>query len=187
MHFITERLLVAKARRGNPQAFAKLYDAYVDQVYRFILFKVRRQEEAQDVASDTFLKVWRYLQEGGQIDSFKAFVYRVARNLVIDQYRKYHNSATVPLETSENLHAPSLEEDIKTRQELSELIEILFDLKDEWREIIILRYVEGFKISEIASILEKNEGAIRVLIHRAQKALKEKHPNYGEPERNKEN
>ncbi len=172
MYFITERLLLAKARRGNSQAFAKLYDEYVDQIYRFILFKVSGVEVAQDLSADTFMKAWQYLQKGAEVKSFKAFLYKVARNLIIDQYRSA-SQATLPLEAVENVEGPSLEHEIAIKADIEDLTRMLMSLKDEWREVMILRHVEGMSMKEIARITEKNEGAIRVLLHRAHKALQE--------------
>lgn len=172
MHFISERLLLAKARRGNSQAFAKLYDEYVDQIYRFILFKVSTVELAQDLSADTFLKSWQYLQHGREVSSFKAFVYRVARNLVIDHYR-VSTQATLPLETVENFIGPSLEQEMHIKTDLADAMKFIAGFSEDIQEILILRHVDGLRIKEIAEIVEKNEGAVRVTLHRVHAKLKE--------------
>ena len=80
------KLRVAK----DPDAFGELYNIYVDQIFRFIYFKVSRKEEAEDLTAEVFLKTWQYINEekAKKIDNLKAFLYQTARNSVIDFYRK---------------------------------------------------------------------------------------------------
>jgi len=162
----------------DPQAYAELYDLYVPSIYRFIFFKVSSVEEAEDITSDTFLKTWEYIrkEESRNIENFKALLYRIARNLVIDFYRK--RSLTETYESDDMEKIPDLKESdlgqkLQIKIEITEMEEGLRKLKDEYREVVILRFVEGFSVKEIAKILEKPKGNVRVLTHRALKALKE--------------
>ncbi|MFH1232562.1 MAG: RNA polymerase sigma factor [Patescibacteria group bacterium] len=175
-----EKLLLSKVKNKDRQAFVKAYDLYVDQLYRFIYFKVGNKEEAEDLTSAVFLKTWTYLLESNIINekTLKALLYKIARNLIIDHYRKNNKHENVSLDScidNKNL--------IDEKQNLIKQSEIIFDLtvietrlpelKDEYREIIVLHFINELSIKEIAKILDKSNGNIRVLIHRAVKALKD--------------
>ncbi|MFA5413802.1 MAG: RNA polymerase sigma factor [Patescibacteria group bacterium] len=184
---LKEQYLFLKLRATrDPEVFGKLYDIYVDQIYRFIYFKVGRKEEAEDLTGDVFLKTWQYINEMGSevIDNLRAFLYQTARNTVIDFYRSRDQKEFValPQEQENDEEKPSMEI-IDEKQDLVEKIELASDLeevkkalqkiREEYREIIVLRFVEEMSVKETAEILGKSEGAVRVLLHRAVAALKE--------------
>lgn len=181
---LKEQYLFLKLRTTrDPEVFGKLYDIYVDQIYRFIYFKVGRKEEAEDLTGDVFLKTWQYINEMGSevIDNLRAFLYQTARNAVIDFYRSRDQREFVAL-PEEDDEKPTMEI-VDEKQDLVEKIELASDLeevkkalqkiREEYREIIILRFVEEMSVKETAEILGKSEGAVRVLLHRAVAALKE--------------
>lgn len=184
---LKEQYLFLKLRATrDPEVYGKLYDIYVNQIYRFIYFKVGRKEEAEDLTGDVFLKTWQYINEMGSevIDNLRAFLYQTARNAVIDFYRSRDQKEFVvlPQEQENDEEKPSMEI-IDEKQDLVEKIELASDLeevkkalqkiREEYREIIILRFVEEMSVKETAEILGKSEGAVRVLLHRAIAALKE--------------
>ncbi len=161
-------------------AFGRLYDLYVKPIYRFVYLKVNSREEAEDLTSETFLKAWDYIskpENSQKIRNARAFFYQVASNLVIDFYRK---KALIPL----SLDAISENSDIKDEKELigsdkmikeaemGELKRAFRNIPHNYSDTIIWYYLEDLKISEIAEVLKKSEGTVRVLIHRALKALK---------------
>lgn len=181
-----EQYLFLKLRvTRDPEVFGKLYDIYVDQIYRFIYFKVGRKEEAEDLTGDVFLKTWQYINEMGSevIDNLRAFLYQTARNTVIDFYRSRDQKEFVALPQEGNEEKSTTVEIIDEKQDLVEKIELASDLeevkkalqkiREEYREIIILRFIEEMSVKETAEILGKSEGAVRVLLHRAVAALKE--------------
>lgn len=162
----------------NKEIFTKAYDDYIDQIYRFIYFKVGNKEEAQDLSSAVFLKTWDYMSRNKiRIKTLRALVYKIARNTVIDYYRG-KSMAQDSMETlEEGANIIDEEQDVVKSTELSIdmalLKECLDELKDEYREVIVLRFTEELSISEISAILEKPKGSTRVLIFRALKALRE--------------
>lgn len=172
----TEKYILLKVLQKNPDAYAQAYDLYVDQIYRFVYFKIGSEEEAQDITAETFLKTWQYVLDGKKIENLKALLYRVARNLVIDHYRRQRQ--TVPAD--EELASLKGQEQLITNQfgeaddavDTELLIMRMRDLKDEYREILLLRYIEGLSLKEIAGVLEKKPGAARVVLYRATKTLK---------------
>ncbi|HUT22265.1 MAG TPA: RNA polymerase sigma factor [Candidatus Bipolaricaulota bacterium] len=172
------KYLVFQAKnQNNPEAFGKLYDLYVDKIFRFVRFKVNTDEETQDITSNIFLKTWQYLREGKRkIDNFNALIYRIARNCIIDHYRERNkNSVVSNTEQFEEIIADRKDavKELDQKLDLEQIESKLKLLKEEYREVIILKYINGLTTSEIAKILDKSKSNIRVLLHRALKTLKE--------------
>jgi len=176
--YFGQQFTLWKAKNKDPESFAQVYDLYVDKIYRFIYFKVSQPELAQDLTAETFLKGWEYLVSGNKVDNLSALLYRIARNLVIDHYRKKHTQEVIIdeelLEHESSLVAtqlPKLQDVVGAKLELEQLIVLMQELKEEYREVLILKHIEEFSIGEIAQVTQKNAGAVRVTLHRAQKAL----------------
>lgn len=177
VNLFKEKYLLYRAKNKDSGAFAQVYDIYAEKIYRFIYFKISSQEEAQDLTSEVFLKTWQYIIDGNEIKNLNALFYTIARNLVIDHYRK-NSQKDISLSELENLQIePRAEkreiERVERNIEFSKIENQLVKLKDEFREVIILRYIEGMSIKEIAEILQKKKGATRVIMYRAINALKE--------------
>ncbi len=173
---IRESLLLERLKNGDQDAFSQVYDQYVDHIYRYIFFKVSDQHLAEDLTSNTFLKCWEYIRdEQKMIDNIRAFLYRVARNLVIDHYRT--RTDTTDLTTVAGLddqQLPLPDELISISQDSKILIKDLAKLPDDYNDIITLRYIEEYSVKEISNLLGKTENNVRVTLHRAIQALKNK-------------
>lgn len=167
-----EKRIIRKIQNGDAEAFARIYDGYIDKVYKFIYYKVNTIESAEDLTSQVFTKILEYILEGKQIDSIQALIYRAARNQVVDYYRRSRRE--VPIELAESKTATSFEEDIKDKEGLAVIEAALRKLKGEAKEAMILRYIDECSVKEVAKILGKSEGAVRVMIHRAKKDLRDK-------------
>lgn len=168
-------LLKLKATR-DPELFAQFYDAYIDKVYRFIFFKVSVPEDVNDLTSDVFLKVWQYLHEGKAVKNLNALVYCTARNIVVDYYRRKSRQDIKGLENFEHIvdtDKADIENQVDMNLEMQELYKLLAVLKDDYRDVLLLKYVEDYSLKEISAIMEKNVGATKVLLHRAKKRLLE--------------
>ncbi|MBI5254581.1 sigma-70 family RNA polymerase sigma factor [Candidatus Falkowbacteria bacterium] len=174
---IAEKLLLLKVRtKKDPEAFAALYDMYAEKIFRFVRFKIDSREEAEDITSEVFLKVWNFLlehQETG-VRTFSGLVYRIARNSVIDFYRERSRRRECKLDEE----MPIIAEDknyrrIEADQELQALLEKIKQLKQEYQEVILLKYVDELSVAEIAEILGKSSVGVRVTLHRAGKKLQE--------------
>lgn len=171
-----QKILFLKVKAQDPEAYGKFYDLYVKRIYRFIYFKVNSVAETQDLTSETFLRVWQSIREGKEIRNLNAFIYIIARNLVIDFYRR-KNTDAVSLDDENAPEIPDSGKDILQEQmidsDLQATIKGLDKLKDEYKEAIVLKYFDELSISEIAEVLNKSKGAVRVLLHRALNTLKE--------------
>ena len=174
-----EKLLLYKIKKNDKQAFIRAYDLYIDQLYRFIYFKVGSREEAEDLCSAVFLKTWNYILANSLKDekTLRALLYKIARNLIIDHYRKNKARDTVSLDDDNGVEVvdgkQAVGHDLDIKIDLLVLETKLPELKDEYREVIILRFINELSVREIAEILGKTKGNVRVLIFRALNALKE--------------
>ncbi|HTW96164.1 MAG TPA: RNA polymerase sigma factor [Candidatus Methylomirabilis sp.] len=176
-----DKKLLFRVKNKDKDAFIGAYDLYVDDIYRFICFKVGNNEEAKDLTSAVFLKVWNYAQSQGldESKSLRAFIYKTARNSVIDHYRQAREAEfQLDDETGNNagLWADESQDLIKQAELLSDLELVkkgLNKLKEEYREIILLRFVDELSFGEIAEITGKNTGTVRVIAFRALQALKD--------------
>lgn len=164
----------------DKEAFGQLYDLYVKPIYRFVYYKVNSREEAEDLTSETFLKAWNYFskpENSQKIRNAKAFFYQIASNLITDFYRK---KSLLPVsldylgekgDIKDEKEVIGVEKLIK-ETEVEELKRAFKNIPSNYSDTIIWYYLEDLKISEIAEVLKKSEGTVRVLIHRALKALK---------------
>ena len=157
------------------KTFSKIYDQNIDRIYRFIFLKVNSQEVAQDLCSETFLRTWEKFKQGKEnpIDNPSAFLYRTARNLIIDHYRKKGRTQVVSTELTPIIDPrEDLEEKAILRSDLNVVRKALTGLKEDYQDVIIWHYLDDLPIPEVSELLDRSEAATRVLLHRALKALK---------------
>jgi RNA polymerase sigma-70 factor (ECF subfamily) len=166
--------LVQAAQAGDGEAFGKLYDRYVDAVFRFIFYRVNDRALAEDFTSETFLRALRRISTiNYQGRDIGAWFMTIARNIVFD----HSKSARFRLEltTGEVIdgddRAPSPESAVLTSLTNARLLEAVNTLNDEQKECIVLRFLNGLSVAETAEVMGKNDGAIKALQHRAVKRL----------------
>jgi RNA polymerase sigma-70 factor (ECF subfamily) len=174
---ISDKIIFYGLKNKDKEAFIKAYDEYADKIYRFVYFKIGNEEDAKDLTSAIFLKTWNHINNSRLADekTLKALFYKIARNSVIDYYRSSRREECMEKEILSN--AIDEKNDLLNQASVSsdwESVKIkMLELKDEYREILLLKYIEELSIGEIAKILDKSKGNVRVLIFRALKALKE--------------
>jgi RNA polymerase sigma-70 factor, ECF subfamily len=163
-----EERLVEQAVRRDGAAFTALYERYVDQVYRHVFYRVGNKADTEDITEEVFVRAWK------AIDRFKikgvpfyTWLLKIARNLVIDHYRKQKKH--LPLEDVEYAvdGGDGPEAIVESSHERHRLREAIKKLKGERRKVILMRFIEGCSYAEIASELKKSEGAVRVIQCRA--------------------
>ena len=157
--------------------FEASFTEFATGIFRYIYFKVSNYELAQDLTEETFVRYWKRLKDGKEIENHKALLYFIAKGLIIDHYRTKKNSKKLSLETvDERLLAASddIEDAIAQKQELEQVYTKIRKLKKEYQDVLFLHYVEDLSIKEIAFIQKKQENAVRVLLHRALQELKKK-------------
>ena len=167
--------------RNYEQAFLEAFDEHAGALFRHACFRLKRRDRATDITQDTFIKAWDYVRGGGEITHWKAFLYRVLHNLIIDEYRSVKEVSLDALAETNEVRAEQLlktggKNEIESHlndQMLLEQIRTHIDaLPETYRTAITLRYLEGFTPKEIAQVLEVSENVVSVRIHRGVAQLK---------------
>lgn len=152
--------------------FSKIYDEYIDRIYRFVYIKVSSPQIAEDIASEVFSRCWEYYK-ANTIDNPQAFLYQTARNLVVDHYREKGRTNIVSAEYAVLPDPYDMKEKAHNSSDIAIIKQAITKLSDDYQEVLVCHYIEDLPISEIAKITGKTEGAVRVTLHRAIKALRE--------------
>ena len=166
--------LVKLAQQGDAEAFGMVYDAYVDQIYRYLYYRVGSHALAEDLTSETFLRALR------RIDSFTytgkdigAWFTTIARNLVTDHVKSSRFKLEVT--TADMLDADrgddGIEQQVLDRLQNAALLDAVKALKPEQQECIVLRFLQGLSVAETAGVMSRTEGAVKQLQLRAVRAL----------------
>ncbi len=158
----------------SKKEFGKIYDQYIEKIYRFIFLKVNTKEIAEDLTSEVFLRCWKaYQASSNEIQNIQAFLYQIARNLIIDHYRAKGRTQFVSVDETPIIDSSfSIEEKSFIDSDLNNVKFALSKINDDYKEVIIWHYVDDLPIVDIAKITNKSEGAVRVMLHRALESLK---------------
>ncbi|MDP3882644.1 MAG: RNA polymerase sigma factor [Candidatus Staskawiczbacteria bacterium] len=155
--------------------FGEIYDQYIEKIYRFVFLKVSSREIAEDITSKVFLKGWEsYQKKGAEIKNPSAFLYQIARNAVVDHYREKGRNSTVSSEVLPEIadFGDNVHEKAVLSADISAVRVSIQKLKPEHQDVIIWHYLEDMPIADIAKLLGKPAGTVRVMLHRGLKELK---------------
>jgi RNA polymerase sigma-70 factor, ECF subfamily len=162
-----------KVSQKKRDEFIKAYEDLSDAIFRHCSFRISNRELAKDLTQEAFTRTWKYISQGKEIDNLRAFLYKIANNLIIDEYRK---KKTVSLELMKESGFDVRDDghDTITRSsEGREIIKVVEELDDTYRDVIIMRHVDGMSPKEIAEILEVTENVVSVRINRGLKKTRE--------------
>lgn len=167
------------AQRGDKEAFAKLYRDFYVRIYRYCAMNMYHEELAEDVCQEVFIRAWKSLpsfslQNGG---TFQAYLYRIARNLIIDLSRKKKEFSLESI--PEPIIEDNVQEKIEKEDSMRSLKLSLGKLDEIERQIIILHYLEELSFSEISEVTGMNEGTLRVRSMRILKKLRDMMEQHG--------
>ena len=170
---LDDRTLVERSVRRDQEAFGALYDRHVVRVYRHIYYMCGNAAEAEDLTAQTFLQAWKAI-ERYQIRGapFVSWLLRIAHNLGVSYLRSRKESAELPETLVDHSRFGNPEEVLERTVETERVREAIMRLRDEQRQVIILRFVEDLEYREVAEIVGKSVAAVRVIQHRALKALR---------------
>lgn len=172
----THAELVKKVQAGDMIAFGPLYDAHIEQVYRFVWYKVQHKELAEDLTSQVFMKVLEKISSfNAEKASFKTWVLTIARNTVIDHWRTARDHKDIE-DAWDLASASDTARDAEARMLVEKLQGHLKKLSSDQRDIIILRVWEGLSYKEIAEALGKSESACKMACSRGLSELRERMP-----------
>jgi len=158
-------------QRISENQFLEAYDQHADAIFRFCYFRISDREKAKDLTQETFMKGWKYISEGNKVKEIKSFLYRVAGNLIIDEYRKNKSSSL------DNLMEKGFDPEIKdlNLQNVNcmfDIDKVLTNIDKDTRDLVIMRYIDELSIPEIAKVINQTENNVSVKIHRAMASLK---------------
>ena len=174
-----ENALVKSAIAGDSSAFGRLYDRYHPMIYRFIAVKVGRREDAEDLTHQVFLAAWQNISRYQDMGHpFSSWLYRIARNQVIDHYRAKKSDVSLDEMDYETILDPvSSHLDLPRKMEIEKTLKAVRQLSQDHQDVILMRFVEDLSVRETAKAMRRTEGAVKLLQHRAikelQKILKE--------------
>ncbi|MDA5111022.1 RNA polymerase sigma factor SigW [Brevibacillus thermoruber] len=183
MDFVEKRL-TQRAKRGDREAFAELIEIYKDKIFQLAYRMVGNREDAEDIAQETFLRVYANLHAYDESYKFSTWIYRIATNLCIDRGRKKRPDFSLDEEVepgqgmdwySRLSSSEKGPEDKVVTQELQETVQdALSQLAPKYRSIMILRYIEDLSLQEISDIVKLPVTTIKTRIHRGREALRSK-------------
>jgi RNA polymerase sigma-70 factor (ECF subfamily) len=173
--------LVVQAQSGIADAFGLIYDKFVDQIYRYVYYRVPK-EDAEDITGMVFLKAWEKIyQYVPKKSTFSAWLFRIAHNLVVDNYRLKKDveftELSVDIPEYRREHNPIKMAEVNFSSDQLRLA--ISKLKKGYKQIVILKFINEMSNAEIAEIVKKSEGSVRILQFRALKALRRELENLG--------
>ncbi|MBN6187539.1 RNA polymerase sigma factor SigW [Aneurinibacillus sp. BA2021] len=181
---ITEQRIIQKAKNGDRDAFAELVDLYKDKVYHVSYRMLGNRQEAEDVAQETFLRVYANLDNYDPQYKFSTWIYRIASNLSIDTLRKRKKNLSIDAEISgtegvdwhDRLADTSKgpEEEVLTDELQEEVQGAIMGLSPKYRAVMLLRYIEDLSLQEISEAVQLPISTIKTRIHRGREALRKK-------------
>ncbi|NPA06805.1 MAG: RNA polymerase sigma factor [Chloroflexi bacterium] len=173
---LSDAALLARARQGDQEAFYLLYQRYARRVYGFLRAYTGDPELADELVNEVFVRVWKALPKYREQQQFLAWLFRIARNTAIDTLRRRKGRSWLRLEDlaprEEADPMPGPEARAFAQDERRRLEEALKQLPEQYRTVLVLRFFEGMSPADIARVMGRSENAIRVLQHRALKALR---------------
>lgn len=159
------------------EEFLKAFNDYSDALFRHCVFRLSDRERALELVQDTFLKAWDYIRGGGEVKQFRSFLYRVLNNLIIDEYRRKSSDSLDELLEREGTSegdfpelyegsAADLETKLDDERSIAVVREALRELPPSYRQVITLRFIDGFMPQEISRMIGESENVVSVRINR---------------------
>ena len=167
--------LLKKAQDGDTEAFGDLYGRYAPRVFRYLYAHLDNRLDAEDLTGEVFYRVWRsitaYREQGVP---FLAYLFKIARNALIDHYRRKSSTRQEVSIEDFSLHdrSPSPGDAVTTLLEHQKLRETMGKLREDYQTVLVLRFLSELSPEETAQVMGRSAGAVRVLQHRALAALR---------------
>jgi len=170
----TQAALLKRVRSWDQDALTQVYDEYAPALYRYAYRLTGHRETAQEIVSETFHRFLLALKRGGGPDeNLRAWLYRVAHNLVIDQRRRQPPLDPLPIEEAPDVAVhEAYDERVIRREMVAQARAALQHLTSLQQQVVALRFLEGLSNEEVAEIVGRNVGAVKALQHRALNALR---------------
>jgi RNA polymerase sigma-70 factor, ECF subfamily len=164
---------IAQVKNGDADAFGVLYEQYAETIFRYVYSHLDNRLDAEDLTEEIFLRAWRALPKYDERGlPFTAFLFRIARNSLIDYYRQKKVVQSID-DIELQSHEAGPEEIVAINIENSDLRKTIAELREDYRNVLIFRFLSGLSPEETAQVMQRSIGAVRVLQHRALAALKD--------------
>jgi len=157
-------------------AFDEAYETYADAIFRHLYYRLQERERALELTQEVFARYWEYVRKGRSVDQPKAFLYRSAHNAFVNDIRRPSRSTSLETLMEEGFDVRYDEPDKAELERQQLAVSSLQELDTESREVLVMRYVDGLKVKEIAATLGIKENTVSARIGRALKKLKTRLP-----------
>lgn len=178
--------LIKKAQKGDPQAFGDLYQVHAPAIYRYLMIHLDSQMDAEDLTGEVFLKAWRSLPKYNERGvPFLAFLFRIARNTLVDHYRQNNRLESKDPEAMDGYISEGESEPIEqvgSQLEHQQILRVMRKLRTDYQSVLTLRFISELSPEETAQVMNRSVGAIRVLQFRALASLREEMDKSGKHE-----
>jgi RNA polymerase sigma-70 factor (ECF subfamily) len=169
-----DRELIADAIAGDAEAFALLYESYLDRIYRHIHYRVSNPSDAEDLTQRVFMQAWSAIGRYRQTNSpFLAWLFTIAHNLTVSFYRSAKSQYYLEHEVVNQGREISPESAAETGEREIAVRRAILRLKPQQQQVVMLRFIENLSHAEVAAALGKSEAAVRVVQHRALHELRQ--------------
>jgi RNA polymerase sigma-70 factor (ECF subfamily) len=165
--------IIHKVKSGDAESYGVLYEQYAEMIFRYVYSHLDNRLDAEDLTEEIFIRAWRALPKYDERGlPFSAFLFRIARNSLIDYYRQKKNVQSLDdMEVQSRQAGP--EEVVELDIENIDLRRTIGELREDYRNVVIFRFLSGLSPEETAQIMQRSVGAVRVLQHRALAVLKD--------------
>lgn len=159
--------------QGVEDQFLGWHNQFADAVFRHCFFRLSDREKAKDATQETFVRLWEYVSLGKEVENARALIYRIANNLIIDEYRKKETISLDQMQEETGFDVGFASRGaIESKDDYERVLAMIEALPDEYREVLVFRHIDGLSVKEIAHIVGENENLVSVRIHRAIEKLK---------------
>lgn len=168
-----DSVLLSKARQLDQDALAQIYDLYSPGIYRYGYRQLGSQDLAEECTAETFSRFLQALHRGkGPRENVRAYLYRTAHNWITDRYRRNPPQMLTLTPELVDDNSPRVEKQVEVQMQADQVRAHLAQLTPDQRQVIVLKFLEGWSNQEIAEMMKKPVGAIKALSHRGIAALR---------------
>lgn len=152
--------------------FVQAYELYADAIFRYCYFRINDRDRAKELLGEVFTRAWDYLSKGEEVKSMRPFLYRIAHNALIDEYRKQRTDSLDAMQEAGFDPPDHDHEKMTAKAEISNIHQLINQLDQKYREVVLLRYVQDIAVKDIARLLDESENTISVRLARAVDQIK---------------
>lgn len=170
-----------KGKGDQEERFLAAFDEYADALFRHAVYRLSDRERAVELVHDTYTRVWSYVRTGHEVESYRPFLYKILNNLIVDEYRRRKDISLDAILEEEGAHEGNFEElsggsieELTFTLDAKQAATFIGEIPEIYREVIVLRFIDGLGPKEISELVEESENVVSVRIHRGIKMLRDR-------------